>query len=64
MSKHPEPIIVTDYRERIRTPVPKCCHTCFEYNDQGYCTQYHQTPPADFAATLDACPGWFVELPF
>ena len=67
----PEPDFVRAWRDAIRAPhtgqnppIPKCCHTCWNYDKDGYCLHYQECPPADFAARQDACHWWVDELPF
>ena len=67
----PEPDFVRQWREAIRTPhttknppIPKCCHTCWCYDKDGFCQHYQDHPPPDFAARQDACEWWVDELPF
>lgn len=57
----PEPEIVKAWRERR---MPRCCHTCDSYGDNGWCYTHDDRPPDDFAATVDACPSWVAEIPF
>lgn len=59
-----EPDFVKYWRERINTPVPKCCHTCEHLDEDGLCILYDEEPPEDFAATIEACNDWIEELPF
>jgi len=67
----PEPDFVRAWRDAIRAPhtgqnppIPKCCHTCWNYDKDGYCLHYQECPPPDFAARQDACHWWVDELPF
>jgi hypothetical protein len=55
---------LVDYREWIKAGPPKCCHTCEMYGNDGLCTEFFMTPPAEFAAEVDACPKWECEVPF
>jgi hypothetical protein len=64
MSRPPEPQFLVDYREWIKAGPPKCCHTCEMYGTDGLCTEFFMTPPADFAAEVNACPKWEPECPF
>jgi len=63
-----EPEAVKEYRDRFKEIAlqkpPACCHTCEEYTEDGYCRQFQMKPPEDFAATIDACPEYFEEIPF
>ena len=62
--RHAEPQMVTLYKEWIKAGPPKCCHTCEMYGTDGLCTEFFMTPPAEFAAEVDACPKWEPECPF
>ena len=57
----PEPEFVRDWRERR---IPRCCHTCDNYSDDGTCLVADERPPEDFAATRDICDSWVMEIPF
>lgn len=61
--RHPEPEFVIKWRDAIKT-VPQCCHTCDNYAKDGKCVYHWAEPPADFAATVNACKDWTYELPF
>jgi len=63
-TRPPAPQFVTDYRELVKAGPPKCCHTCESYGTDGLCTEFFMEPPAEFAATVDACPKWECEVPF
>ena len=52
-----EPDFIREWREIIRAPqtgqnppIPKCCHTCWCYDQNGFCQHYQDYPLADFAA--------------
>ena len=57
-----EPDFVTEWRKF--TPVPKCCHTCDNYDNDGKCWQHQTEPPAEFTIMVNACPDWTEEIPF
>ncbi len=61
--RHPEPDFVTAY---LRREVPKCCHLCFKYGEDGICTEFHSSPPQEFAHTIGACSKWesYDQVPF
>lgn len=59
-----EPEIVRQWREWVEAGPPKCCHTCVFYERDGVCDKFDMEPPADFAATPDACGDWQREVPF
>jgi len=68
MTKPEPPIEVIQWRERYKKAAldlpPKCCHTCEDYTDDGYCRHFQMEPPADFASTFDQCPEWYEKIPF
>jgi hypothetical protein len=64
MTRHPEPEIVTLYRQAIRQAPPRCCHTCDHYTDAGGCLEFDTEPPELFARTVGVCDLWTEELPF
>lgn len=64
MSRHPEPEIVKIYRATINAPVPQVCTTCDNYNKEGWCGEFHDYPPADFANEPGGCALWEFEIPF
>ena len=59
--RHPEPKILIEYKTKV---YPEICHTCEYYNSDGLCMKFRMEPPEDFAATHQACPEWFVLVPF
>jgi hypothetical protein len=62
--RHPEPKIVTLYREAIRQQPPKVCHTCDYYTKDGLCEEFDAEPPELFTRTVDVCDLWSQEIPF
>ncbi len=64
MSRHAEPDFVTDYKRWLAAGPPRCCHTCEHYGNDGLCTEFFMTPPAEFADTVGECPSWIQEVPF
>jgi hypothetical protein len=62
--RHPEPQIVKLWREN--PGIPKCCHTCISYTQEGLCLEFESEPPQDFAESLNACTLWMSEdsIPF
>jgi hypothetical protein len=62
--RHPEPPIVALWRQN--PGIPKCCHTCIYYTEDGLCSEFGAEPPEDHAATLNACESWASEdcIPF
>jgi hypothetical protein len=58
------PKIVTDYFNAKNIAVPKCCHTCWYYNEKGFCKAFEQSPPEHFASEVDACQQWEQDVPF
>lgn len=63
MPRHSEPEYVVQWRKATAN-VPKCCHTCDNYDQDGKCVFHWAEPPANFAATEGACNDWTYELPF
>jgi hypothetical protein len=59
-----EPEFLIQWREWDKAGPPKCCHTCEHYGVDGLCVEFFMTPPEDFAATVDGCDKWELELPF
>jgi hypothetical protein len=59
--RHPEPKILIEYKTKV---YPEICHTCEYYDSDGLCLKFRMEPPEDFAATHQACPEWFVLVPF
>lgn len=64
LSRPPEPQILIDYRKLVKAGPPKCCHTCDNFDQSGHCLEFDMVPPEDFAATVDTCQKWVLELPF
>lgn len=64
MSRPPEPMEVKLYRQWLKEGPPVCCHTCDLYMGDGVCDKHKMSPPAEFAATMGACPDWIGEIPF
>lgn len=60
----PDPQYLIDYREREKAGPQKCCHTCESYSKNGICERFGMRTPDEFAAQVDACPSWMMELPF
>ena len=57
--RHERPRRLQDYYT-----LPKFCHTCDLYNEQGVCQKHKMEPPEEFASTEDACPDWLEDIPF
>lgn len=65
--KHAKPEVVKSYDKIVdayHSGPPKCCHTCLHYANDGICLAFFMTPPEDFAASVDQCPDWEVDVPF
>ena len=62
--RHPEPEIVTTYREWAKTGPPRCCHTCDHYSKDGKCMEFDLVPPVEFASEPGGCALWIWEVPF
>lgn len=63
-TRPPEPQFLIDYREWLKAGPPKCCHTCDQFNQSGHCLAFDMRPPDEFAASVDACESWEMEVPF
>ena len=64
MSRPKEPEYIVQWREWMRAGPPKCCHTCDNYSQEGYCYQYKMAPPPEFASSIGECKYWIQEIPF
>jgi hypothetical protein len=64
MSRHPEPEIVTLYRNTLRAEPPRVCHTCDHYSKEGVCVKFNEAPPPEFANEPGGCALWEWEIPF
>ena len=64
MSRHPEPPIVTYYRQTLKAEVPQLCHTCDHYKPDGICAEFGETPPESFANEPGECSLWIEAVPF
>jgi hypothetical protein len=62
--RHPEPAIVTLYRNTLKAEPPRVCTTCDHYTEQGVCAEYNDTPPLEFANEPGGCALWEWEVPF
>ena len=62
--RHPEPPIVTQYRQTLKAEVPQLCHTCDHYLKSGICSQFDEPPPESFANEPGECSMWVWEIPF
>jgi len=62
--RHPEPAIVTHYRNTLKAEPPRVCHTCDFYQPNGVCAEYNDTPPVEFANEPGGCALWEWEVPF
>ena len=63
-TRPPEPEWLIQWREWMRAGPPKCCHTCYHFDQFGHCMVFDMRPPEDFASTVDACDKWEAECPF
>ena len=59
-----EPQFLKDWWGKQREPIPRCCHTCDHYDQDGRCAAYDMEPPAEFTQQRDACPQWIEMIPF
>lgn len=62
--RHPEPAIVTHYRQTLKAEVPQLCHTCDHYRPDGICAEFNEPPPEAFANEPGECSMWVWEIPF
>lgn len=64
MKRPPEPEFLVQWREWYEAGPPRCCHTCENYGNDGLCTEFFMTPPAEFAEAVGECPSWMMAVPF
>ncbi len=62
--RHPEPEIVTLYRNTLKAEPPLVCHTCDYYSKTGICAEFGEAPPVAFASKPGGCSLWQCEVPF
>jgi hypothetical protein len=62
--RHPEPPIVTLYRQTLRAEPPQVCHTCDHYGPDGICAEFNEAPPEAFTNEWGECSFWLLEVPF
>ena len=62
--RHPEPEIVTHYRNTLKAEPPRVCHTCDHYSKEGKCMEFDSVPPLEFASEPGGCALWVWEVPF
>jgi len=65
--RHAKPEVVKAYDiivEAYHQGPPKCCHTCLHYANDGICVAFFMTPPQDFAASVNQCADWEMDVPF
>ena len=62
--RHPEPEIVTTYRNTLKADPPRVCHTCDHYDKNGKCVEFDSVPPVEFANKPNECDLWIWEVPF
>jgi len=63
-TRHPEPAIVTHYRNTLKAEPPRVCHTCDHYTPDGICAEFGEAPPPEFANEPGGCALWVWEIPF
>lgn len=59
--RHKKPTFLIEI-EKMKEP--KCCHTCWSYDERGTCVIFRMNPPEDFAQSLDQCEEWELNAPF
>ena len=62
--RHPEPAIVTLYRQTLKAEAPQVCTTCDNYQKDGICSEFGEAPPQAFASEPGECSFWVLEVPF
>ena len=62
--RHPEPPIVTYYRQTLKAEVPQVCTTCDNYTKDGICSEFGEAPPEAFANEPGECSLWIETVPF
>lgn len=60
--KRPENVI--QWERSVQAAPPRCCHTCYHYNDAGECRVFDMRPPESFTVEVDQCEKWEQEVPF
>lgn len=63
-TKPAQPPAAAEWLRNMQVPAPRCCHTCYKYQDNGTCEQFGMRPPDEFTQTLDACDQWEDIIPF
>lgn len=67
MPRPPEPEYLIQWRQiRLATnAIPRCCHTCENFDSEGKCSQFGETPPTDYIdyGSKD-CEAYNDEIPF
>lgn len=59
------PKVVENWWKAMKTPMPRCCHTCDHYTGDGKCRVFEMmTPPPEFTQELDQCDKWLDLIPF
>lgn len=62
--RHPEPQVVKDYWQQQNQSMPRCCHTCDHYKEDGLCESYEMRPPLEFTQAVGKCERWLDLIPF
>ena len=63
-TKPTPPPAAAEWLRYMDLPPPRCCHTCYKYQDDGTCEQFNMRPPDEFTQTLNACDQWEDIIPF
>ena len=63
-TKPAPPLPAAEWLRNMQAPAPRCCHTCYKYQDDGTCEQFKMRPPDEFTQTLSACDQWEDMIPF
>ena len=63
-TKPAQPPAAAEWLCYMDLPPPRCCHTCYKYQDDGTCEQFGMRPPDEFTQTLNTCDQWEDIIPF
>ena len=63
-TKPAPPPAAAEWLRNMQAHPPRCCHTCYKYQDDGTCEQFGMRPPDEFTQTMNACDQWEDMIPF
>lgn len=49
---------------QTKLPMPRCCANCCSYSDEGFCSEFDEEVPQDWAKKVNWCDSWCDEIPF